>query len=158
MPGRLAKEIYQTKPFTSLEEEAVLNVARTAEVISLRSAEFLRAYQLSPTQYNLLRILRGAGADGITCSQAAERMVNHDPDITRLMDRLEARGLIARERGRQDRRVVISRITGGGLSLLESIDVPLAGYFTEQYGHLGAQKLETLIALLEEFRQCPAGR
>jgi DNA-binding MarR family transcriptional regulator len=153
MAGRLAAEIHQTKPFTSQEEEAVLNVARTAEVINLRATEFLRAYQLSPTQYNLLRILRGAGADGLTCSQASDRMVSHDPDITRLMDRLEARGLIARERSKQDRRVVISRITPGGLELLETIDAPLLAYIREHYGHLGAQKLETLIALLEELRQ-----
>ena len=134
----------------------MLNVSRTAEVITLRFAEFLRAFQLSPTQYNLLRILRGAGPDGITCSQAAGRMVNHDPDITRLMDRLETRGLMLRERSKQDRRVVISRITPEGLSLLESIDGPLTAYMHANFGHMGTQKLEALIALLEEFRQAPA--
>jgi len=134
----------------------VLNISRTAEVIALRTAEFLRAFQLSPTQYNLLRILRGAGAEGVTCSQAAGRMVNHDPDITRLMDRLESRGLMLRERSKQDRRVVISRITPEGLALLDSIDAPLTEFHHTHFGHLGAAKLQTLINLLEEFRQAPA--
>lgn len=153
MAARLAAEIHQTKPFASLEEEAILNVSRTAEVIHLRTVEFLRPYQLSPTQYNLLRILRGAGPDGLTCSQAGERMVNHDPDITRLMDRLEARRLILRQRSHQDRRVVISRITREGLALLESIDAPLDAFLRQQYGHLDAEKLRMLTALLEELRQ-----
>ncbi len=134
----------------------MLNVARTAEVIHLRAAEFLRRYQLSPTQYNLLRILRGAGTDGVTCSQASERMVNHDPDITRLMDRMEARNLIARERSKSDRRVVLSRVTPEGLALLESIDAPLREFLRRHYGHLDVEKLRMLVDLLEELRQSAA--
>ncbi|MCC7498949.1 MAG: MarR family transcriptional regulator [Bryobacterales bacterium] len=153
MAGKLADEIHQTKPFASLEEEAVLNVIRTAEAIQLRTAEFLRPYRLSPTQYNLLRILRGAGDDGITCSQAAERMVNHDPDITRLLDRLEARRLASRQRSKQDRRVVISHITPEGSALLESIDHLLVAFLHQHYGHLSAAQLRTLTGLLEELRQ-----
>src|SRR5207244_1475565 len=121
MAGRLAKEIQQTKPFALVEEEAVLNLARTFEVVQQRLYnETLKPHQLTPTQYNILRIMRGAGPDGITCSQASERMVNHDPDMTRLLDRLEARKLVERERSREDRRVVITRITREGLELVNS--------------------------------------
>src|SRR5438034_8988775 len=101
MAGRLAREIQQTKPFALLEEEAALNLARTFEVMQQRVSEALKPHQLTPTQYNILRILRGAGSAGVTCSQAGERMVNHDPDMTRLLDRLEARKLVERARSRQ---------------------------------------------------------
>jgi DNA-binding MarR family transcriptional regulator len=101
----------------------------------------------------MLRILRGAGKDGITCSQAAERMVNSDPDVTRLLDRLQARGLLVRERSAADRRVVISRITQQGLDLLKSIDKPLAGLIKELAGPLGLERLEQLIGILEDLRQ-----
>src|SRR5262249_50541685 len=107
MAGRLAKEIKQTKPFELPEEEAFLNLARTFEVLQQKASQALKPYELTPTQYNLLRILRGAGSEGITCSQAGERMVTHDPDVTRLMDRLEARKLVERQRSREDRRIVI---------------------------------------------------
>jgi DNA-binding MarR family transcriptional regulator len=109
--GKLAKEIKQSKPFRSREEEAFLNLARTHEVLAARVAELLKPYQLTPTQYNMLRILRGAGAEGLTCSQATERMLTADPDVTRLLDRMEAQELIRRERSKEDRRVVVTRIT-----------------------------------------------
>jgi DNA-binding MarR family transcriptional regulator len=155
MAGRLAEEIHQSKPFASLAEEALLNLSRTAEVVQLRLAEFLKQFGLSPTQYNLLRILRGAGPAGTTCSQASERMVNHDPDITRLMDRLEARGLMVRERSRQDRRVVISRITEEGLRLVDSVDAPLQEFVAANYGHVDEAQLRVLIELLEQLRNAP---
>ena len=110
MAGRLLAEIRQSKPFDMVEEEAVLNIHRTAEVLGQASAEFLKDYKLSHTQYNVLRILRGAGPDGATCSGIAERMITRDPDITRLLDRLEGRGLVARERSREDRRVAKGRV------------------------------------------------
>jgi DNA-binding MarR family transcriptional regulator len=153
MKGKLAQEIKQNKPFTLLEEEAVLNLIRTHEHIQQRHAEFFRQFQLTPTQYNILRILRGAGKDGITCSQAAERMLTADPDITRLLDRLEARQLIERERSLKDRRVVISRITAAGLALLGSIDLPLAVFMKERVGHVGREKLAKLIDILETIRE-----
>src|SRR5439155_3758151 len=123
--GRLAKEIQQKKPFISAEEEAFLNLARTFEVLQQGLSEALKPYQLTATQYNVLRILRGAGSEGVTCSQAAERMVNHDPDMTRLLDRLEARKLVERERSREDRRVVVTRIGKKGLELVNSLDAPI---------------------------------
>src|SRR5271157_2913285 len=98
MAGKLAAEIQQQKPFEHVEEEAVLNLIRTAELLNQKASEYFRQFDLSRTQYNVLRILRGAGDDGLTCSATAERMVSHDPDVTRLMDRMETRGLIMRER------------------------------------------------------------
>src|SRR6266550_2161545 len=134
MAGRLAKEIQQTKPFALLEEEAALNLARTFEVVQQKLSEALKPYQLTATQYNVLRILRGAGSEGVTCSQAGERMVNHDPDMTRLLDRLEARELVERARSREDRRIVITRITKTGLGLVDSLDEPMKNLHKQQAG------------------------
>jgi DNA-binding MarR family transcriptional regulator len=151
--GKLAAELKQTKPFGSAAEEAVLNLDRTHEFIQQRTSLFFKQFQLTPTQYNALRILRGAGPEGITCSQVAERMVAADPDITRLLDRLEARQLIERERSREDRRVVVTRITAGGLELLQTIDRPLAEHTQQLMGHLGKEQLARLIEILESIRQ-----
>src|SRR2546421_9228986 len=98
MTGKLAAEIKQTKPFGSLEEEAILNLHRTASILIQVESETLKPHGLSMTQYNALRILRGAGAKGLACQEIAERMINRDPDITRLIDRLEGRKLVERAR------------------------------------------------------------
>lgn len=153
MPGKLAVEIRQTKPFDAIEEEALLNIIRTAEVLGQHMAGFLRDFQLSQTQYNVLRILRGAGEAGATCSQIGDRMINHDPDITRLLDRLESRGLIARERSKEDRRVVITRISPEGLALVGSIDEPLRRHVRERMGGIGRADMERLIGQLEQVRE-----
>src|SRR5258706_1245095 len=155
MAGQLAKEIRQNKPFASTEEEAFLNLARTFEVLQQRVSEALKPYQLTPTQYNVLRILRGAGPEGVTCSQAGERMVNHDPDMTRLLDRLEARKLVERARSLEDRRVVITRITKSGIELVNSPDEPMNILHKRQAGHIGKEKLEQLIDTLENLRNAP---
>ena len=97
-PRRLGEEIGQSKPFRSLEQEAFLNIQRTAESLSYDLAKALEPYGLTPTQYNALRILRGAGEGGAACSEIASRMVTRVPDVTRLLDRLEAHGLIVRAR------------------------------------------------------------
>lgn len=152
MSSKLAEEISQTKPFALLEEEAALNLVRTHEFLQQRQTDFFKQFQLTPTQYNILRILRGAGKAGVTCSQAAERMVAADPDITRLLDRLEARQLIERQRGSRDRRVVISRISAQGSALLKEIDRPLAEFHKRQLGHIGKQRLAQLIEILESIR------
>lgn len=151
--SRLAAEIHQKKPFALPEEEAVLNLVRTHEFLQQRLTGFFKRFQLTPTQYNILRILRGAGKAGVTCSQAAERMVAADPDITRLLDRLEARQLIQRERGSQDRRVVISRITAQGVALLKEIDRPLGDFHKAHLGRLGKERLMQLIEILESIRE-----
>jgi DNA-binding MarR family transcriptional regulator len=136
-----------------LEEEAVLTSARTAEVLGQRMTEFLREYQLSPTQYNVLRILRGAGEAGGTCTEIGERMIGRDPDITRLLDRLESRELIVRRRSIEDRRVVVTRITPKGLSLVNAIDEPLRDFLRSRLGGMGKQNLSTLIDQLEQVRE-----
>jgi DNA-binding MarR family transcriptional regulator len=151
--GKLAAEIGQTKPFALREEEAFLNLARTFEFLQQRIADLLKQFQLTPTQYNLLRILRGAGEAGVTCSQAAERMLTPDPDMTRLLDRMETRKLIQRERSVQDRRIVITRITQEGLNLAAAIEAPLQTLFRRLLGRLGDRKLTALIETLELLRE-----
>jgi DNA-binding MarR family transcriptional regulator len=150
--GKLAREIRQTKPFLLVEEEALLNLTRTAEALARKTGEVMKQFEISATQYNVLRILRGAGKQGLTCSQIGERMVTFDPDITRLVDRLEKRGLVERERCTQDRRVVFTRIERSGLDLLTEIDGPLQQTLKHNLGHLGKAKLQQLIELLEELR------
>ena len=153
MSAKLAAEIHQNKPFAHPEEEALLNLVRTHEFLSQRQTGFFKQFQLTPTQYNILRILRGAGKDGVTCSRASERMVKADPDITRLFDRLEARKLLQRERSAQDRRVVVSRITAEGLKLVDAIDEPLAELHKRCMGRIGRKKLAQLIEILESLRE-----
>jgi DNA-binding MarR family transcriptional regulator len=116
-------------------------------------AEFLKPYALSGTQYNVLRILRGAGADGTTCSQLGERMISRDPDISRLLDRMEARRLIIRERSKEDRRVVLTRISQEGLDLVNNIDAPVRELLKATLGRLKKHKLEELIDSLEQVRE-----
>jgi DNA-binding MarR family transcriptional regulator len=148
----IRSEIQQRKPFDSLEEEVFLSLQRTAEVLHWRAAELLKPYDLSPTQYNTLRILRGAGTEGLPCSQVGERMVNRDPDITRLLDRLERRGWVRRSRG-QDRRVIVARISAKGLALLARLDAPVNKMPRSLLGHLGQNQLKSLNKLLEATRK-----
>jgi len=156
-PQEVAKsiqsEIQQTKPFSTLEEEALVSLQRTADQLHWRMSEMLKEYGVSPTQYNALRILRGAKDEGRACSEIAERMINRDPDITRLVDRLERRGLVARSREDRDRRVITTRITPAGLKLLDSLDRPIEDFNRRLLGPLGEQRLRTLIQLLDAARE-----
>ncbi|HYL80097.1 MAG TPA: MarR family transcriptional regulator [Candidatus Acidoferrum sp.] len=152
MVSRLQAEIKQKKPFRLLEEEAFVNLERTADALLQGVAETLKADGLSPTQYNVLRILRGAEPGGLACREIGERMINRDPDVTRLLDRLEARRLVIRARHREDRRVITTRITAEGLRLLKGLDAPIAHAHTRQLGHLGRARLRRLIDLLELAR------
>jgi DNA-binding MarR family transcriptional regulator len=145
-------EIKQTRPFKNLEEEAFVALVRTADQLTRRGAEMLKQHGLSPTQYNALRILRGAGEKGLACSEIGERMINHDPDITRLIDRLERRGLVVRSREQKDRRVITTRITTAGLERLRSLDRPVEEFHRQLLGRLGERRLRTLIRLLETAR------
>jgi len=153
MPGKLQAEIGQTRPFALIEEEANLNIIRTAEVLQRAITDFLRPFDLSPVQYNVLRILRGAETIGATCSQIGERLVTRDPDITRLLDRMEARDLIVRERSSEDRRMVIARISKAGRTLVDSIDEPLRAMTKAKMGKFGRGALAELIASLERVRE-----
>jgi DNA-binding MarR family transcriptional regulator len=152
MPGPIHKEIKQRKPFQRIEDEAFVNLQRTADALLQGVAAALKPVGLSPAQYNVLRILRGAGPDGLACREIAERMITRDPDITRLLDRLEERGLVTRNRDRADRRVITTRITEKGLRILKDLEGPIEQLHVEQLGHLGDQRLRSLIDLLEMAR------
>jgi len=155
--SRLARtiqdEIKQTKPFATPEEEAAVSLERTAGRLAWQLAESLKPHGISPTQYNALRILRGAGKQGWACSEIAERMINRDPDITRLLDRLERRGLVERSRGKKDRRVITARITSVGLELLSKLDRPVEEFHKKVLGHMRGHGLDTLIKLLALARE-----
>jgi|HubBroStandDraft_6_1064221.scaffolds.fasta_scaffold12663_4 DNA-binding MarR family transcriptional regulator len=132
-----------------LEEEAYTALLRTADQLQTRFACWLRPHNLSPTQYNALRILRGAGPEGLPCSQIGERMLTHDPDITRLVDRLAKRGWVARSRDSRDRRVVRARITKQGLALLAELDRPLRDFVRELLAPACAEHLRSLLKTCE---------
>jgi DNA-binding MarR family transcriptional regulator len=149
--GRLKEELKQGKPL-SPEAEVFLNLLRTTDVLVRRESELLKASGLTFSQYNVLRILRGAGAPGLRCAEVSERMVTRDPDVTRLLDRLEAQGLAQRQRSAEDRRVVTTRITNAGKALLSRLDGPTENLLKEQLGHLSRTDLRSLSGLLERAR------
>ena len=144
----LRDEIKQEKAFGSLEQEAMLSIERTAAVLIHRVAESLKAYDITPTQYNVLRILRGTGEDGLCRNEIRDRLVSQVPDVTRLLDRLEDAGLVMRERSEQDRRLVTTRITRQGAKLLSRLDEPVVRIHSRQFSHLTQAQLRTLIELL----------
>lgn len=155
MHGNLAAEIGKTGPFESLEQEVFLNCWRTTDWLMRSTWALLKGADLSPTLYNVLRILRGVGSQGISCQDIAQRMITRDPDLTRLLDRLEKRHLVARHRQQRDRRVVKATITEAGLAVLAQLDDPMRQMHLRQLGHLGKQRLTQLLQLLEEVRGQP---
>ena len=152
MVGKLQKELKQNKPFRSLEEETILNVARTAEYLTTALSSVLKAANLTVAQYNALRILRGAGREGLSCGEISERMITKESDITRLLDRIEARGFISRERPANNRRIVLARITDKGQVVLAELDEPVDELNRSLVKHLGTKKLTNLKDLLEAVR------
>jgi DNA-binding MarR family transcriptional regulator len=146
------KSDIKPKPGSSPEEIAHLEMMRTMEAVSHRFAQVLKAEDLSSTQYNVLRIMRGA-PEGLPCGEISNRMVTRDPDITRLLDRLEKRSLVSRSRESKDRRTVWARITPGGLKLLARLDKPVLTTHFELLGHLGPRRLKLLTDLLRVARQ-----
>ncbi len=148
----LQAELKQKIPFTSREQEAYLSLLRTADALQSQVEAWLKDFGLSGTQYNALRILRGAGAEGLPCREIGERMITHDPDITRLLNRLEDRGLVGRTRARHDRRVIYGRITAAGMKLLREMDGPIERQSREMLRHVAQGKLRQLIELLDLVR------
>ena len=130
-------------------------MARTAALLEHAGAEALKPFNLTITQYNVLRILRGAGDAGLCRNEVGERLVTKVPDVTRLLDRMETGGLIDRRRDGEDRRFVATRITDKGLKLLEKIDRELPAIHARQLGHVSQKRLRELIAFLEEVRSAP---
>ena len=152
MTGKLKDEIRQSRPFASLEQEAMLSIARTDAVLSYSIIEALKPFDITPTQFNVLRILRGAGSNGLCREDIRERLIAQVPDVTRLLDRLEQAGLVGRARDAKDRRLVTTRITEAGLKLLKEMDGPVAEAHKKQLRHLAKSELRSLIALLEKVR------
>lgn len=145
----------RSSPSGSLEEQTFVALLRTADQLQWRAAAMLKPHGLSSTQYNALRILRGAEPEGLPCSEVGARMINRDPDITRLLDRLEGRGLIRRNREQRDHRVIKARITPAGLDLLKGLNREVAEFHCQLLGHLGEERLESMIRLLEAARTKP---
>jgi len=153
MSRALSQEIHQQKPFVSLEEEAFLGLQRTASLLLQSLGRELKGHDLTPAQYNTLRILRGAGPDALTCGEIGERLVSPGPDVTRLLDRLEQGGLVTRLRDAEDRRIVRARITEKGLDLLAMLDEPVGRMLGRLLGNLGQERLRTFVSLLDEARE-----
>lgn len=153
MLSALAAELKQNKPFASLEEEAALSIARTAAVLEHWVSQALKAHALTSSQYNILRILRGAGPEGLCRNEVGARLVTQVPDVTRLLDRMEDTGLISRQRGSKDRRYVTTRITRKGLDLVDGLDQPMRELLHTQFGHISKKSLRVLIDALAEVRQ-----
>ena len=153
--GRLQTELKKRRPFDSPAQEAILNVARTADRFGLRFARLFREYGLTPSQYNVLRILRGEGRP-LPILEVADRMLAVVPGITGLIDRLERLDLVVRERSTEDRRVVFVAITSEGLDLLARLDEPESALHRRLVGHLTPDELRELIRLLEKARQPPS--
>jgi len=139
-------------PVLPLEDSVFISLHKTADSLGVEAEQLLKPHGLTGTQYNVLRILRGAEPEGLPCRAIGERMISHDPDMTRLLDRLEKRGLISRARQTDDRRVIKTRISPAGLALLKSLDQPVRELHKRQFHHLPAARLKTLAKLLEEVR------
>lgn len=146
--SRLAQEIKKRLPFDRPEEEAYLNLIRTAQWLQHGGEQIFKSHGLSEATYNVLRILRGAGGVGLPCQEIGARMVTRVPDVTRLLDRLVARGLVQRTRIERDRRVVLISITPKGLELLLELDSPVMETAIRQFSHMSRQELADLNRLL----------
>lgn len=153
MVHSLSDDIKQTKPFSSLEQEAYLNVLRTAASLVDESDQLLKGFGLTGPQYNVLRILRGAQPAGLCRNEVRDRMLTRMPDMTRLLDRMENAGLVERIRGQSDRREVLTHVTPAGLELVDRATAAMNELHMRQLGHLSAQELKALIELLTAVRQ-----
>lgn len=149
----LKEEIEQQHPFASLEEEALLNLLRTSDCIERVLQRSTRTWGITATQYNVLRILRGAHPEGLTCAAIGRRMIAAEPDITRLLGRLKATKLIRQHRDRNDRRVVWTQITSAGLELLDAMDPIIERTPRELLAHMSAEEITELSRLLELARK-----
>jgi DNA-binding MarR family transcriptional regulator len=149
----LKLEIVQEPPFASMEEEALLNLIRTADCLQRAFHHKTRDWGVTSTQYNVLRILRGAHPQGLTCSAIGSRMIAADPDITRLLARLKTLKLIRQQRDRHDKRVLWTQISEPGLKLLREMDPVILAVPRDLLGHLSGAELKELIRLLEDARK-----
>jgi DNA-binding MarR family transcriptional regulator len=153
MTGRIQIELKQTKPFARPENEALVGLMRTAALVDHAANEALKPYGLTQTQYNVLRILRGASPNGLCGREVGERLIARVPDVPRLLDRMVEAGLISRERDSVDRRHVTARITDDGLALLDRATPVLEAVATRWFGAIDAAQLQSLIDLLDAVRE-----
>ncbi len=153
MSQTLRDEIRQKKPFKSLEQEAFLNVLRTAALLDDSFEQLLKPYGITPAQYNVLRILEGAEPNGLCRNEVRDRMLTRMPDMTRLLDRMEDAGLVVRARHGEDRRMVSTRITAKGHRIIDELERAVAREHRERLGHLGPTRLKALIEALTAIRQ-----
>jgi DNA-binding MarR family transcriptional regulator len=152
MPSRLQQEIKQTKPFRSVSQEATIGLLRTTDVLRRHMTTLLEPEGITPQQYNVLRILRGAGAEGLPTLEITTRMIEQAPGITRLLDRLEAKRLVSRERCPEDRRRVTCRISGAGVSLLARLDPVVDAAEATLLHRLNQAEQRELVRLLDRVR------
>lgn len=145
-------ELKQSKPFSRVEEEALVSISRTAAVLERLFAQMLKPHGITPTQYNVLRILRGAGPAGLCRNEVGARLVTPVPDVTRLLDRMAAMKLIARQRADADRRLVRTHLTPKGLALVDRLDGTVSTLLEQRVAPLGRRKLTTLVDALARLR------
>lgn len=149
----ITDELKQTKPFPTIGEEAAVSLIRTADLVRRAVGSIVEPLGITSQQYNVLRILRGAGAEGLPTLEIAFRMVEQTPGITRLIDRLEAKALVSRERSSSDRRCVYCRITNAGLDLLAQLDEPVAHAADGLFQNVNERQLAELVGLLDQVRE-----
>jgi DNA-binding MarR family transcriptional regulator len=138
------------RPPVLLEARVFIALQKIADALAQEAEQLLKAHGLTGAQYNVLRILRGAEPEGLACSSISDRMISHDPDMTRLLDRMEKRDLITRQRQKDDRRVVKTRITPEGLEVLKGLDEPVREVHKRQFRHIPSSRLKTLAELLDQ--------
>jgi DNA-binding MarR family transcriptional regulator len=132
-----------------LPQQLFVAVLRVGNHLSQKAEQLIKSAGLTPAQYNVLRILRGAEPDGLLCRGISDRMISHDPDMTRLLDRMEKRDWITRQRQKEDRRVIKTRITEAGLVVLKRLDQPVRELHKQQFGHMSVSEMKALLKLLE---------
>ena len=146
-------ELHQSKPFAHPQEELYLSLIRTADMLTRHASRILKEVGISHAQYNVMRILRGAGAEGLPCGEISQRLITRDPDVTRLLDRLATRGLVERGRSSGDRRVVSAKITEAGLALLADLDRPVLEAHKGQFQSLGEGDIRQMLEQLTKIRE-----
>jgi DNA-binding MarR family transcriptional regulator len=146
----MSSDFRSGKLSNALEARAFISLQKVADSLAVQVEQLLKANDLTAAQYNTLRILRGAEPEGLACSGIADRMISHDPDMTRLLDRMEKRSLITRARQKDDRRVVKTRITPQGLDLLKTLDQPVNDMHKRQFQHVPGARIKLLIELLDQ--------
>jgi DNA-binding MarR family transcriptional regulator len=148
----LATTLKQNRPFVSLEQEVYLSILRTASELSYAVDQFFRPFDITPSQYNVLRILRGSGADGLCRNEISERMVTATPDMTRLLDRMETAGWVTRERAEEDRRQVSTHITKAGMELVARLEKPTGDFVTPLFAGASTRDLRIVLKVNDRIR------